>query len=219
MKTIFYLLLALILNTSLSAQYFDQKSPEGKNFFIGLGLGDAQLNMQTGSSTYGRSTNIPRLIFDAGVAFPQVLMHQFSVTARFTYQDLYLKNSGNQGYNDRLTFADFQLKPMVHFGKNVIKLNAGISARFPFYSEFQVKSLNSNNELTWYSLGKTIQPKPFIIVPEFGMSFLISDVHVTLGFSVITADYLDSTARTGAYRVQDTEYYTIEFVAYIPLRL
>ncbi|MBO6792677.1 MAG: hypothetical protein JJ895_02110 [Balneolaceae bacterium] len=213
--------LILCTPVDLKAQDFQPISKiRGNNYFLGLGIGDAQLNQYNNSGTFGRSTYFPRLSVEFGRYYKIDPLFGLLISAKISHQRLRLHPiQTEEEYNDLFSFTDLQLRYGVYLGKDLIKLHLGGSMRTPLWSRFKVKSLNGKGEEDWYDLSNEVKASKISFATELGLTFMFKSFHISPTFTWNLREFIDSSFSNGAYLFDDTEYYTLEFIIYIPLEL
>ncbi len=207
--------------TELWAQDFQPISTsKGKNYFIGVGVGDAQLNTYTDYGKFGRSTYLPRFSIEFGQFRKIDPLFGVLLSARLSYQQLRLHSiQSEEEYNDVISFSDLQLRYGLYMGKDLVKLHVGGSIRAPLTSTFKVKSVNGNGMEEYYNLSDEVNVGKVSLASELGITFLFKSFHVGIGFSWNLNEFIESSFSTGPYLFEELEYLTLELVIYKPLKL
>lgn len=221
MKKILLLIAFLFSYSSTFSQVFVADSVfTGYNFYLGIGIGQGQLNIERGSSTFGRTSSVPRLSVETGIIYRAAPDQHYSLSFRLSYQTLYLhpKNK-NTLYNDRLTFLDAQLKPMLHFGGKRFMVLLGASLRYPITSKFEVRSFNPEGENEWYPLSNALKPRKINIVPELGIKVKFANAQIGFITSFTKGNSFENKSNLVSYSIDDAYYYTLEALFYLPLDL
>lgn len=211
----------LLLATEVRAQDFQPISvTKGKNYIIGVGLGDAQLNTYTDYGKFGRSTYAPRLTVEFGQYRKIDPLFGLLLSARLSYQQLRLHPvQSEEDYNDVISFSDLQLRYGFYLGKDLIKLHAGGSIRAPLTSSFKVKSVNGNGTEEYYDLSDEVRVGKVSLATELGITFLFNSFHIGTSFSWSLREFVDSSFSNGPYLFEEVEYLTLEIVIYKQLKL
>lgn len=209
------------IGDELNAQDFQPISAStGKNYFLGAGVGDAQLNVDNNFGTFGRSSYVPRITVELGQYRKLDPLFGILLSARLSYQQLRLHPiNTDKPYNDVISFSDAQLRYGLYLGKDLIKLHLGGAIRFPLNSSFKVKGADSNGNEEWFDLSDDFKVTQVTFSTELGITFLIGSFHLSPTFSWNHNKFIESSFTTGPYSFDDSEYYTLEFVIYIPLKL
>ena len=219
-KTLLFILLLIISKNIFSQTFLPDTVLSGYNYFIGVGIGQSQLNIENSYGTFGRTGSIPRLSIESGIIFRSEQDQHYSIALRFTYQNLYLHPpNSDTHYNDRLSFLDIQLKPMLHLGGKKFMVLLGASIRYPITSKFEVQSLNAQEETEWYPLPNTLKPESLTLVPELGIKIKFDNAQIGFITSFTNGNSFKNTSALSSYSIDEAYYYTLEALIYIPLNL
>ncbi len=219
-KACLFILLITISSRAFSQTFLSDSLMNGYNYYVGIGIGQSQLNIDNSYGTFGRTSSIPRLTLETGVIFRTAPDQHYSVSLRFTYQNLYLHPpKSNTSYNDRLSFLDAQLKPMLHLGGKRFMVLLGVSIRYPIASKFEVQSLNAQEESEWYPLPNTLKPASINLAPELGLKIKFDEAQIGFITSFTKGNSFRNTSTLSSYLIDEAQYYTLEAIIYLPLNL
>src|SRR5690554_2705238 len=144
MRIFFFFLILMLSNIAFAQMLTDSTS----NLYVGISLGDAQLNITNSNGTYARGQHLPRISGEVGYAFsPKNTKNIFFVPSLgVSYQELSLLKISdyNRSYNDKLAIFDIQLQSMLHMGGPNLMIFGGAVFRFPTYSRFDIRTLTGD---------------------------------------------------------------------------
>lgn len=225
MKTLAVLGLVLIsgsfLSGNLSAQVFIPDSLfSGHNYYVGIGVGQGQLNIENAHSIYGRTTVLPRLSIETGFLYKGAPKHALSLSLRLTYQSLYLHSPvSTSGYNDKLSFLDAQLRPLMHIGGKRFMVFLGPAIRLPLTSGFKIHALDADTEYHWRKFDHLIEANKVNVALELGTKIKFGTTQIGFIYTGTNADFLTTSRSHGPYSLNAASYNTIEIMLYLPLEL
>lgn len=225
MKTLAALVLVLIsrsfLSGNLNAQVFVPDSLfTGHNFYVGIGVGQGHLNIENTHSIYGRTTVLPRLSVETGVFYKNAPELALSLSLRLTYQSLYLHSPvSTSGYNDKLSFLDAQLRPLLHLGGRRFMVFFGPGIRLPLTSSFKIHALDADTEYHWQKYDHLIEANKINVALELGTKIKFGTTQIGFIYTGTNADFLTTSRAQGPYSLNVASYNTIEIMLYLPLEL